>query len=102
MARAFEPQRSTLASPRRRRIDNRLAKGVELIAIMLAGDRIEHGDRRRHDEDGPVSKRCGGAGRPLDEFFAKANPGFGQGLAAIDAAADELDDFWIFGECPVI
>ena len=91
-----------IASVRRSGIMNRLSQDIDLVTKMLARDWIDHGNRRRDDKARRLTNRGRRASGCLHDIFAEPNPRFGQCLAAIDAAADEFDDFWIFGECSVI
>ena len=91
-----------IASVRRSDIMNRLSQDIDLVTKMLTRDWIDHGNRRRDDKARRLTNRGRRSSGCLHDFFAEPNPRFSQGLAAIDAAADELDDFWIFGECPMI
>ena len=81
---------------------NRLSQDIDLVTKMLARDRIDHGNRRRDDEARRLTNRGRRACGCLHDIIAEANSRFGQYLAAIDAATDEFDDFWIFGERSVI
>ena len=79
-----------------------MAQFIDVIAEMIARDRIDYGDGCRNDKTRCVTNRRGGSGGRLHKFFAKAHAQLGQGLAAIDAAADEFDDLWILGESSMV
>src|SRR5208283_2222952 len=91
-----------IASVRYSGIMNRLSQDIDLVTKMLTRDRIDHGNRRRDDKARRLTNRGRCSSGCLHDLFTEPNPRFSQDLAAIDAAADELDDFWILGECPVI
>ena len=69
---------------------------------MLPRDWIDHCNRRRDDKARRLTDRGRRSSGCLHDFSPSPTREFSQGLAAIDAAADEFDDFWIFGECPMI
>ena len=79
-----------------------MAQFIDVIAEMIARDGIDYGDGRRNDKTRCVTNRRRRPGGRLHNFFAKAHSQLGQGLAAIDAAADEFDDLWIFGESSMV
>src|ERR1700730_8152229 len=90
---------SRLISLRRRGITHRLAKGVDLItkcidlvAILLARERIDDGKRRRDDKASRMANRGGRASGCPRDTFAGAHPRIRLGLAAHDYLADERDN----------
>ena len=89
-------------SLRCRGVPDRLAKGLNLIAIMLAHERIDDGNGRRNDEARRVTNRRRRASGCLEDFFAETSLRIGEGLAVCNAAADELDNLRALGECIVM
>src|ERR1700732_2377660 len=89
-------------SLRGRGIPDRLAKGVDLVAILLARVLIDDGNGRCNDEARRVTDCRSRASRCLENFFAEAYPRFRQGLAGRQDSTNDACELRVFGEFAVM